>query len=198
MGPRDWHGCRHRRHDRLVYGEHRHVCFAGLPGMKERTIHLGGFSKDYAMTGWRIGYAGGPPALIAAMKKLQGHSTSNPCSISQAASIAALDGDQGCVREMARAFRERHDYLVAALDDIPGLRCIPADGAFYAFPDAQEAIRRKGLADDTALSTLLLKEAEVAVVPGSAFGAAGHIRLSYACGLDTLREAVGRIRRVLA
>ena len=186
-------------YEHIYWGAEPFVSFAAACAtLHDRTVTINGVSKSYAMTGWRIGYAGGPPALIAAMKKLQGHSTSNPCSISQAASIAALDGDQGCVREMARAFRERHDYLVAALDDIPGLRCIPADGAFYAFPDAQEAIRRKGLADDTALSTLLLKEAEVAVVPGSAFGAAGHIRLSYACGLDTLREAVGRIRRVLA
>jgi len=186
-------------YEHIYWGREPFVSFAAAcPALMDRTVTINGVSKCYAMTGWRIGYAAGPRPLVAAMKKLQGQSTSNPCSISQAASIAALDGDQDCVRRMAQAFRERHDYIVAALDAIPGLRCIPADGAFYAFPDASEAIRRRGLADDTALCELLLREAEVAVVPGSAFGAQGYFRLSYACGIDTLREAVARLRSVLA
>ena len=169
---------------------------AACPALYDRTVTINGVSKCYAMTGWRIGYAGGPKSLVAAMKKLQGQSTSNPCSISQAASITALTGDQSCVRDMNRAFRERHDYIIAALNGIPGFRCIPAAGAFYAFPNVTEAMRRKGIADDTAFAELLLKEGDVAVVPGSAFGAAGYVRLSFACSIDTLKDAVARIRRV--
>ncbi|RMF98168.1 MAG: pyridoxal phosphate-dependent aminotransferase [Gammaproteobacteria bacterium] len=170
---------------------------AACPELMDRIVTINGVSKCYAMTGWRIGYCGGPQKLIAAMKKIQGQSTSNPCSISQAASVAALNGDQGCVADMVRAFRERHDYLVAALNEIPGLHCLPGAGTFYAFPNAAEAIAAKGLADDTALAELLLNEANVALVPGSAFGAPGYLRLSFACGLETLQEAIRRIRRVL-
>ncbi|MCK6369708.1 MAG: pyridoxal phosphate-dependent aminotransferase [Gammaproteobacteria bacterium] len=170
---------------------------AACPELYDRVVTINGVSKCYAMTGWRIGYAGGPKTLVAAMKKLQGQSTSNPCSISQAASVAALNGDQGCVREMNQAFKERHDYIIGALNDIPGFRCIPADGAFYAFPDVSEALNRKGLADDTAFAELLLKQGDVAVVPGSAFGAPGYVRLSFACGIDTLTAAVTRITRVV-
>lgn len=185
-------------YEHVYWGREPFVSFAAAcPSLHERTVTINGVSKAYAMTGWRIGYAAGPVELVAAMKKLQGHSTSNPCSISQAASIAALDGSQDCVRAMAAAFRERHDFLVAALDTVPGMRCIPADGAFYAFPDVAGILERRGLANDHALCMLLLEQAGVATVPGSAFGMPGHIRLSYACGIDTLREAVGRIRKVL-
>jgi aspartate aminotransferase len=168
------------------------------PDLYERTVTINGVSKCYAMTGWRIGYAGGPRAIVAAMKKLQGQSTSNPSSISQAASVTALNGDQQCVRDMNRAFRERHDYIVGALNGIPGFRCLRGAGTFYAFPDASGAIRSHGIADDTALAELILKNGDVAVVPGSAFGAPGHLRLSFACGIGTLEDAVTRIRRVLA
>lgn len=167
------------------------------PELYDQTIVLNGVSKAYAMTGWRIGYAGGPKAIIAAMKKIQSQSTSNPSSISQAASVAALSGDQTCVREMTRAFKERHDYVVAALNGIPGFKCLPSAGTFYAFPNVTEALRAKGLKDDLALSELLLNSGEVAVVPGSAFGAPGYLRLSFACSLDTLKEAIGRITRVI-
>lgn len=186
-------------YEHIYWGDEPYVSFAAAcPSLYERTVTINGVSKCYAMTGWRIGYAGGPKSLIAAMKKLQGQSTSNPCSISQVASVAALNGDQSCVREMNRAFRERHEYIVGALNEIPGFRCIPAAGAFYAFPNVSEAIRNKGCADDTAFSELLLKEGDVAVVPGSAFGAPGYIRMSFACSIETLREAVTRIRRVVA
>jgi len=167
------------------------------PDLYDRTVTINGVSKAYAMTGWRIGYAGGPKSIIGAMKKIQSQSTSNPSSISQAASIAALSGDQTCVREMTKAFRERHDYVVAALNKIPGFRCLPSAGTFYAFPDVSDAIRAKGLKDDLALSELLLNSGEVAVVPGSAFGAPGYLRLSFACSLETLKEAILRITRVL-
>jgi aspartate aminotransferase len=170
---------------------------AACPDLYDRTVTINGVSKCYAMTGWRIGYAGGPKAIVGAMKKLQGQSTSNPCSISQAAAAAALTGDQACVRQMNAAFKERHEYIVRALNGIQGFRCIPAAGAFYAFPDVSDAMRRKGIADDTAFAELLLKEADVAVVPGSAFGAPGYIRLSFACSIETLKEAVARIGRAV-
>ncbi len=168
------------------------------PELLDRIVTINGVSKCYAMTGWRIGYAGGPKHIIAAMKKVQGQSTSNPCSISQAASLAALNGDQSCISNMLVAFKERHDYLVAALNDIPGISCLPGAGTFYAFPDVSGVIKAKQVADDTALSELLLNEAGVALVPGSAFGAAGYIRLSFACGLDTLKDAIDRMRTALA
>jgi aspartate aminotransferase len=168
------------------------------PDLYDRTVTINGVSKCYAMTGWRIGYAGGPPEIIKAMKKIQSQSTSNPCSISQAAAVAALSGDQTCMATMNTAFKQRHDYVVPALNEIDGVECAQGDGTFYAFPSVTGAIENKGLADDSALATLLLNEAEVALVPGSAFGAPGHLRLSFACGLDTLQQAVGRIHQVLA
>ena len=167
------------------------------PDLYDRTVTINGVSKCYAMTGWRIGYCGGPQNIIAAMKKIQGQSTSNPCSIAQAASVEALAGDQSCITEMTTAFKERHDYVIAALNEIPGVECAPGAGTFYAFPNVSAAIEAKGLADDTALSELLLNEGNVALVPGSAFGAPGYIRLSFATGMDTLKEAISRIERVL-
>jgi aspartate aminotransferase len=149
------------------------------------------------MTGWRIGYAAGPPELIAAMKTIQSQSTSNPCSVSQAAAVAALDGDQACVTEMASAYRERHDFVVAALNDIPGFACRPGEGTFYAFPRVAEAAEALGMDSDAEFVEFLLNEADVACVPGSAFGAAGHIRLSFACSMEELAEALGRIKRAV-
>jgi aspartate aminotransferase len=170
---------------------------SACPGLYDRTVTINGVSKCYSMTGWRIGYAGGPKQVIQAMKKYQSQSTSNPCSISQAASVAALTGDQNCVSTMTRAFKERHDFIVDALNDLPGFRCHAGAGTFYAFPDVSEAIESLSLANDTELAELLLNKAEVALVPGSAFGAPGHLRLSFACSLETLTEAVRRIRGAL-
>jgi aspartate aminotransferase len=168
------------------------------PDLHDRVVTINGVSKVYAMTGWRIGYAAGPRKLIGAMKKLQGQSTSNPCSISQYASLAALTGDQSCVAEMAAAFRQRHDWLMEALNGLPGFSCLPADGAFYAFPDVSGAIQAlDSVEDDSGFAEYLLDQAGVAVVPGTAFGAPGHVRLSYACSLETLQEAVRRMASVL-
>jgi aspartate aminotransferase len=168
------------------------------PDLFDRVVTINGVSKAYAMTGWRIGYAAGPRKLIAAMKKVQGQSTSNACSISQYASLVALTGDQSCVAAMAAAFRERHDWLLEALNRVPGFSCLPADGAFYAFPDASGAIAAlEQVDDDTGLAEFLLDQAGVAVVPGTAFGAPGHLRLSFACSLGTLQEAVARISAAL-
>jgi len=163
-----------------------------------RTIVLNGVSKAYAMTGWRIGYAGGPVSLIKAMKKIQSQSTSNPAAVSQAAATEALNGDQSCIQQMLSAFQERHAYLVAALNKLPGIRCAEADGTFYAFPDVSELIAAlDGVEDDAGLAEFLLNEAGVAVVPGSAFGAPGYIRLSFATSLDALKDAIKRMGKVL-
>ena len=166
------------------------------PQLRERTIVVNGVSKAYAMTGWRIGYAAGPAPLIAAMRKIQGQSTSNPSSISQAAAVAALNGPQDCVAAMARVFRQRHDYVVAALNALPGVHCLEADGAFYAFPSFAALIdRMDGVADDTALAQVLLDEAGVALVPGTAFGMPGHLRLSFATSMENLEGAMARLER---
>ena len=170
---------------------------AACPWLVERTVTINGVSKGYAMTGWRIGYCGGPEELVKAMGTVQGQSTSNPSSISQAAATAALNGDQTCVAAMNRAFKERHDFVVAGLNRLPGVSCLPGQGTFYAFADVRELLRLRGYADDGALATHLLEQAGVAVVPGSGFGAPGHLRLSFACGLDTLQEALRRISRAL-
>ena len=169
------------------------------PELYDRTVVMNGVSKAYSMTGWRIGYAGGPQKLIAAMKKVQSQSTSNPASISQAAAEAALSGDQQCVRDMVKAFKERHDYVVDALNKLPGVTCAPSDGTFYAFPDFSGAIAdMDGVESCTDLAAQLLETAEVALVPGSAFGAPGCLRLSFAVGMDTLVEAISRIEKALS
>ena len=167
-------------------------------GMRDRIVTINGVSKAYAMTGWRIGYAGASAELVNAMRKLCSQTTANPCSISQAAAAAALEGDQSMLETMRAAFQQRYEYLYQAISATPGMRCAPAQGAFYLFVDAREAIGAKGLSSDTELAELILSEAEVALVPGAAFGAEGHLRFSFACGMDDLEEAVRRIRRLLA
>lgn len=171
---------------------------ATCPGLAERTVTCNGVSKAYAMTGWRIGYAGGPEPLIRAMTTIQSQSTSNPCSLSQAAAVAALEGPQDCVREMCGAYRARHDYIVGALNGIAGIRCHPGDGAFYVFPRVQEAAETLGLRDDVEFAKHLLNAANLACVPGSAFGAPGYVRISYACSPELLQEAIRRLERVLS
>lgn len=173
------------------------------PDLTPRTMVLNGVSKAYAMTGWRIGYAAGPEHIITAMENVQSQSTSNPTSISQVAAEAALNGNQGCITPMLKAFRERHVFVVNELNKIPGMRCIMSGGAFYAFPDARKIIatlHQRGTikeATDVALSEYLLVEAGVAVVPGSAFGSEGYIRLSFATSMDNLQQALERLIRAL-
>jgi aspartate aminotransferase len=168
------------------------------PQLYERTVTINGVSKAYAMTGWRIGYCGGPKELVAAMGTVQGQSTSNASSISQRAATVALNGSQACVTEMNKAFKERHDFVVAGLNAIPGVTCRPGAGTFYAFADVSGAMRALGIKDDVAFAEYLLVEAGVAVVPGSGFGAPGHVRISFACAMKTLADAVQRIERALA
>ena len=168
-----------------------------VPELYNRTITINGVSKAYAMTGWRIGYCGGPKEIITAMGTIQGQSTSNASSISQRAAVAALNGDQECVAKMNEAFKARHDFVVHALNSLPGISCLPGAGTFYAFADVSRAIAGLGCRDDNEFAELLLNEGGVAVVPGSGFGAPGHIRISFACSMQTLEKAVERMSRVL-
>ncbi len=163
------------------------------PELKERTVILNGVSKGYAMTGWRIGYGAGPEAIIKAMKKVQGQSTSNPCSIAQAASVEALNGDQSIIGVMVKAFKERHDYIVEALNAIDGVECPKSQGAFYSFPRVEGLIKRLGLKDDVEFSTYCLEELNIALVPGSAFGAPGYVRFSFATSMENIEQAVARL-----
>ena len=185
-------------YEHIYWADEPFTSFAeACPKLYDRTITLNGVSKAYAMTGWRIGYCGGPEDIVKAMKKIQSQSTSNPVSISQAASVAALTGGNECVQDMLVHFKDRHDYLVAALNEIPGFSCIAGAGTFYAFPDISDAMAAKGCEKDTDFSELMLNEAEVALVPGSAFGAPGYMRLSFATSMEILQEAVARISRVM-
>ena len=168
------------------------------PELRDQAIILNGVSKAYAMTGWRIGYAAGPRDLINAMKKIQSQSTSNPTSIAQVAAQAALEGDQDCIATMNEAFRERHRFVVAALNALPGVRCLDSQGAFYAFPHMARAMANLGVEDDVAFGEHLINEIGVALVPGSAFGAPGYMRLSFATSMDNLRDGLGRLERLLA
>ena len=168
------------------------------PELYDRTFVLNGVSKAYSMTGWRIGYAAGPARVIGAMKKIQSQSTSNPSSVSQAAAQAALDGPQECVTEMVKAFKERHDWLVEALNKLPGVECLEGDGTFYVFPSFKDAISAdKDASNDVEFAGKLLTESGVALVPGSAFGAPGHMRLSFATSMENLQQAVTRLQKFL-
>ncbi|MER2526880.1 MAG: pyridoxal phosphate-dependent aminotransferase [Candidatus Competibacter denitrificans] len=168
------------------------------PDLYDRTIVLNGVSKVYSMTGWRIGYCGGPKDLINAMTNIQSQSTSNPTSISQVAAEAGLNGDQSCIGVMNKAFKERHDFVYGALKAMPGVEVAPADGTFYIFPSFQKVIERLGLANDIAFAELLLNEVGVALVPGSAFGAEGCGRISFATSMNNLTKAMERIAQVVA
>ena len=166
------------------------------PNLKDRTIILNGVSKAYAMTGWRIGYAAGPEEIIKAMKKIQGQSTSNPSSISQAAALEAISGDQSFINMMVEAFERRHNFLVDSLNSIDGIECPQSHGAFYSFPRVQGLIDRLGLKDDVEFSTYCLDKISLALVPGSAFGAPGYVRLSFATNMDNLKLAIERLSNI--
>jgi len=169
-----------------------------VPELYDRTVTINGCSKAYAMTGWRIGYCGGPKEIVSAMSTIQGQSTSNASSISQRAAVVALSGDQASVGEMCAQYRKRHDYVVAGLNSLPGISCLPGAGTFYAFADVSAAMAATGCRDDNAFAELLLNEGGVALVAGSSFGAPGHVRISFACSMETLEKAIDRIGRVLA
>ena len=181
-------------YEHIYWAKEPFVSFAQAnPQLYARTVTINGVSKAYAMTGWRIGYCGGPKEVVGAMSTVQGQSTSNASSISQRAATVALNGSQACVAEMNEAFKKRHDFVVPALNAIPGITCRPGAGTFYAFADVSGAMRALGVKDDTAFAEHLLVEAGVAVVPGSGFGAPDHMRISFACSMKTLEDAVERI-----
>jgi aspartate aminotransferase len=187
----------------LCYGDAVYQSIAALgPELAARTILVDGVSKTYAMTGWRIGYTAGPTSIIKAMAKVQGQSTSNPTHLAQLATLAAITGPQDCVETMRKAFDERRLAMVELLRAIPGVACREPKGAFYAFPDLGAFIGTKfpdgkPVTDDVALCDWLVEHARVAVVPGSGFGAAGHVRLSYACSMDNIKTGIGRLREAL-
>ncbi|MCK9298251.1 pyridoxal phosphate-dependent aminotransferase [Methanoculleus sp. YWC-01] len=173
-------------YEKLVYGK-EHISLASLPEMAERTITINGFSKAYAMTGWRIGYAVAPRPIIRQMEKVQQHTISHPTTFAMFGALAALRGGQDCVEAMRREFERRRDYLIPALKGL-GYTTAPADGAFYAY------VRVDG--DDMAIARSWLRDAHLAVTPGTAFGTPGWLRVSYATSMENLEEAVGRIARV--
>jgi aspartate aminotransferase len=169
------------------------------PALYDRTLVMNGVSKAYSMTGWRIGYAAGPENIIAGMRKVQSQSTSNPCSISQVAAEEALRGDQSCIDTMLVEFKKRHDYVVAELNEIPEFECLATDGTFYVFPNVEKLIARlDGVNDDLDLAQFFIEKAEVALVPGTAFGCPGHIRISIATSMENLQNSIARIKRVIA
>ncbi|WP_295445351.1 pyridoxal phosphate-dependent aminotransferase [uncultured Thiodictyon sp.] len=185
----------HIRWDAAPFVNIVNVC----PDLAPRTLVLNGVSKAYAMTGWRIGYAGGPVEVIKAMAKIQSQSTSNPTSISQVAAQAALEGPQDCIGTMVKAFKERHDHVVAGLNAIPGIECLPTDGTFYVFPRVQHAIERlPGVNNDLEFAEYLLEKVGVALVPGAAFGLTGHVRISIATSRSNLDQALERIATAVA
>ena len=185
-------------YEHIYWGNEPFTSFAEVcPNLFDRTITINGVSKAYAMTGWRIGYCGAPKSIVKAMKKVQGQSTSNPSSISQVAAIAALNGSHDVVKMMVDEYKKRHDYLCDALNDINGFNTSPGTGAFYLFPEVRSVIESKGFADDIEFSSFLIDQANVAVIPGSAFGAEGSIRISYATSIELLKESISRIKSSL-
>jgi aspartate aminotransferase len=182
-------------YEKLIYGDNKHVSIAQLsPELKEQTIVINGVSKSHSMTGWRIGYAAGNREIIEAMTNLASHSTSNPTTTAQYASIAAYNGPQEPVEEMRQAFEHRLEVIYNQLVSIPGFTCVKPQGAFYLYPNVKEAAEITGYPDVDAFVEALLVEAKVAVIPGSGFGTSDNIRLSYATSLDLLEKAVARMK----
>ena len=187
-------------YEHLIYDDIQfHTLVSVAPFLKDRTLTLNGVSKAYAMTGWRIGYAGGNQDLIKAMGKLQSQSTSNPTSISQAAAVEALNGDNSFIAERSQVFKKRRDKLISELNSMNGITCRKPEGAFYVFPSCQGIIGKtdnsgKIISNDQEFTTSLLEQAGVAVVQGSAFGLEGYFRISYATSDKNLEEACSRMR----
>lgn len=189
-------------YEKVLYDGARHVSIASLgPEIAARTVVINGVSKAYAMTGWRVGYAAGPKDLIAAMGNIQSQSTSNPCSISQKAAVAALRVGEPFTKQMVTEFDRRRRAIVEGLNAIPGVSCSMPGGAFYAFPNIQGVLGKRGptgpLKSPTDLATYLLKDAQIAVVPGEPFGSESHIRLSYATSMETITNGLRRLRAAL-
>lgn len=186
-------------YEHIYWGEKPYCTLLNAcPELAPRTVVLNGVSKAYAMTGWRIGYAAGPEDMIAAMRKVQSQSTSGACSVSQAAATAALEGPQDCVTQMCTEYQKRYEYLLGALNQIDGIECETCDGAFYLFPSFKAIIdRMTEIRDDVELATWMLEHAGVALVPGTPFGAQGHLRFSFATSMENLEICMERIRNAL-
>jgi aspartate aminotransferase len=191
-------------YEKLIYDEAEHFTIASLSKeVKAKTIIINGVSKSYAMTGWRIGYAAGPEDIISGMGKIQEHSTSNPNSIAQKASVEALNGRQDTIEEMRSEFEERRKYMVEKLNKIKGVSCLKPSGAFYAFPNVSKILEKgvkyngKRIINSFGLADFILKEVEVALIPGSAFEAEGYLRLSYATSMEDVKEGLNRIENIL-
>ncbi len=182
-------------YEHVKYDNFNFFTFAQIPKLKDRTLTMNGVSKSYAMTGWRIGYAAGPKDIIKAIGKIQSQSTSNPSSISQAAAVEALNGNQGFIKKRAKAFKDRRDFVVKSLNDIKGINCLIPNGAFYVFPSCKGLLNKKTkLKTDTEFVQKLLIKSNVAVVQGSAFGLDGYFRISYATSMENLKKAMNRIK----
>ncbi|OYD09660.1 pyridoxal phosphate-dependent aminotransferase [Paludifilum halophilum] len=186
-------------YEHLIYGDEKHVSIAGLSeDLKKRTLIVNGVSKTYSMTGWRIGYTAGDARIIKAMSGLSSHSTSNPASVAQYAALEALNGTQEPVDRMRSAFRERREFVVQRLQQMPGVHCEKPKGAFYVFANVKEAVQKAGRFQSTQeWVKALLEEEKVALIPGAAFGAPDHIRISYATSMDQLEKSMDRIERFI-
>jgi aspartate aminotransferase len=187
-------------YEHILWGQDKFVNIVNAcPELYDRTIVVNGVSKAYSMTGWRIGYVGGPEVIIKGMKKIQSQSTSNPTSMAQAAAVAALEGDQTYIEESTVIFKERHDFVLKSLQTIDGITCIASEGTFYSFPDMNGLIEKlDGITNDIELAEFFLEKAEVAMVPGSAFGAPGCMRISFATSMENLEKSMERIKTVLS
>jgi aspartate aminotransferase len=182
-------------YEHISYDNFKFYTIAQVSKLKDRTLTMNGVSKSYAMTGWRIGYAAGPKDIIKAIGKIQSQSTSNPSSISQAAAVEALNGNQSFIKKRSKAFKERRNFVVKSLNAINGISCLIPNGAFYVFPSCKGLLNKKtGLKTDTDFVQKLLEKSNVAVVQGSAFGLDGYFRISYATSMQNLKKAMERIR----
>ena len=182
-------------YEHITYDDFKFFTIAQISKLKSRTITMNGVSKSYAMTGWRIGYAGGPKEIIKAIRKIQSQSTSNPSSVSQAAAVEALNGTQKFIKERSNAFKQRRDFVVKSLNKISGITCLKPNGAFYVFPSCKKLLGKKTkLKNDSDFVKKLLEKSNVAVVQGSAFGLDGHFRISYATSMKKLKVAMKRIK----
>jgi len=182
-------------YEHITYDGFEFFTIAQIKALKERTLTMNGVSKSYSMTGWRIGYGAGPKDIIKAMAKIQSQSTTNPSSISQAAAVEALNGVQDFIKTRSDSFKERRDFVVESLNNIPGLSCLKPNGAFYVFPNCKKLLGKKTkLKTDKDFVEKLLEKSEVAVVQGSAFGLDGYFRISYATSMDNLKKALDRIK----